>query len=127
MAHFTIQPTKGGGWLIDGTDVNGVHNSKALPYDASWDEYQALMQYKTAVPEWDAAVKEFYAPLTDKKAALFPEKRVTSRVRVIEAAVKGKPAVECQLSENGELIEAIVEGNFDILRWVGNDLIALEV
>ena len=113
--------------IIRGTDKYGVEGAMRV-YTAGWDRYQELMAAHERGDAADAAILEFFKPLTDALEDLRVQPQEADPIqntRVIHEAVEGEqavPAVAVNIGYHGMLIAAILEGHEDRLAWVGNEL-----
>ena len=124
---FTYTPGINGHGVIRGTDKYGVEGAQSV-YSASWDQLQELNNNIDQGAAADEAILEFFKPLMDKLEAVRVQPQEADPIqsrRVIREAVEGEqavPALEVELSYDGMLISAVLEGHQDRLAWVGNEL-----
>jgi hypothetical protein len=129
MTLSTI-PLISGGYLVKGTDTEGVKGSTILTSD-SWDRVVHVRQHRQADETFDAAVEEFFAPIVaaaeQASAALAGPTQDWGTV-VFDEGVQGEEAQAIQLDGDGILLRILHEGNQNLLRWVGDDkLVAIQV
>ena len=128
MTLSTI-PLISGGYLVKGTDAEGNKGTTILNSD-SWDALVHLRTHEVAQEQFDAVVKEFFAPLTDAadqakaqlKGATQDWGTVTLGKRVV-----GHEAQVVHLDADGILLRLLHEGQGDLLRWVNDEtLVAIQ-
>lgn len=127
---LSVTPLITGGYLVKGTDGEGNKGSTILTSER-WDLVLHLRNHEVAEAEFDKAVEEFFAPLTDAadkaKALLAGPTSDYSTVSVGEN-VEGSHARNIELDEDGILLRILHEGNQNLLFWVGDDkLVAVQV
>jgi len=118
--------------LVRGTDVFGTSGSTVLD-SSQWSEVNSRKEFSQATDEFDKAVAEFFAPLTE--AAEKINKKVTkqpdalSYVVLSEATegVQAKPAQLIKLTKDSIILRIIEQGNTDRLAWVADELEVLAV
>jgi len=114
--------------LVKGTDSLG--NSGQTVLDSSqWNQVKAQRSHAGAHDQFDAAVEEFFAPLT--KAAELLEVGFTQPV-VDEAAyvtiregvdgTEGQSPVVAKLNHDSIVLRLLEEGKHERLVWVNDDL-----
>lgn len=123
-------PLISGGYLVKGQDSEGNKGSTILTSER-WDMVQHLRNHEVATAEFDAAVEEFFAPLSDaadKAKALLAGPVGEYNTVTIGENVEGSAAKEIELDEDGILLRILFEGNQNLLLWVGDDkLVAIQV
>lgn len=129
MAHFTATPLISGGYMVEGTDANGVTGVTKL-VSRAWDKYLEMEAYEAASAVFDEAVSAFVQPLVEAaeeaKALAAKPGQGWDRIVLIEAE-PGKPEISLDLDEDGVLLYVIHSEEYDILRWVGGSLVAIAV
>lgn len=122
---FEVTPLLDGRTLVEGTDIKGVEGRTVLSSPA----WQAVLNYRKqdeAMAEFDKTVKAFFAPLTEAADKL-AETTVNPWATVtIGESVEGVTAREVQLDEQGIILRLLAETDGSMLRWVGNDLVAVQ-
>lgn len=128
---FTTTPLTNERVLVEGQDIRGVQGQQIL--DASqWLELGARKAVSQAQDAFDAAVEEFFKPLTEAaEKASNAVKRPTDSIDyvVLEEAEEGKPAkpgVLVKLHAHSVILRILESGNTDRLRWVGDELVVTE-
>lgn len=118
--------------LVSGTDTVGTENSTVL--DASqWYEIQALQAHNEAHSEFDSAVEDFFAPLTEAidklESAGVKQVDPISYVTIHEGSegTPGTDAVTLKLTADSIVLRLLEQGDTDRLIWVGDKLEVLEV
>ena len=122
---FEVTPLLDGRTLVEGTDIKGVEGRTVLSSPA----WQAVLDYRKqdeAMAEFNKTVEAFYAPLTEAADKL-SETTVNPWATVtIGESVEGVTAREVQLDEQGIILRLLAETDGSMLRWVGNDLVAVQ-
>jgi hypothetical protein len=121
---FTIQTMLGGTALVSGTDKLG-NEGKTIVSTTQWDELTGRDNFSQAEADFDAAVEEFFKPLTKaakkaKKALARPSQDPAEYI-VLKEEVKGQahqPAEIVPLSRDSIILRLIEEGQTDRLVWV---------
>lgn len=121
---FTIQTMLGGTALVSGTDKLG-NEGKTIVSTTQWDELTGRDNFSQAEADFDAAVEEFFEPLTKaakkaKKALARPSQDPAEYI-VLKEEVKGQahqPAEIVPLSRDSIILRLIEEGQTDRLVWV---------
>lgn len=121
---FQVQNMLGDQALVSGTDKLG-NEGKTIVSTSQWDELKARSNFSAATEDFDAAVKEFFAPLTEaaEKAelALAGKPQDSAEYVVLKEATEGvepEPAEIVALSKDSIILRLIEEGNTDRLMWV---------
>lgn len=98
---------------------------------AQWDNLKALSQTNEAQADFDQAVKDFFAPLTDAidklETAKAPKVDDTFLV-VIGETVEGTPDKQARvyhLGHDAAVLRILESGDHSRLVWVGNDAIEI--
>lgn len=126
MAQFTTTPVVGGGTLVEGVDNAGIAGSVILN-DPAWTSYQEFTQFSSAMDEYDAKVREFFAPLVEAAEAVSAnDKKDWTHITVGED-VEGEKAKVVHLGPDGVILRIIAETDGSSLRWINGHLVALEV
>lgn len=113
--------------LVEGTDRFGVNDRKVL--DATeYNELFAADQHSAAHEAFDAAVREFYAPLTaaveEFEAAHTAEDDDLFEITVQEevAPTLGQPEIRRRLGRDTVILRLIEQGEEDRLIWIKGEL-----
>ena len=121
---FIVQNMLGAQALVSGTDHLG-NEGKTIVSTTQWDELKARTGFSVATEDFDAAVLEFFAPLTEaaKKlgASVERKKQDPTEYVVIKngvEAVAGEPNEVVGLTRDSIILRLIEEGNTDRLVWV---------
>lgn len=121
---FHVQNMIGDQALVSGTDKLG-NEGKTIVSTAQWDELKARANFSSAVEDFDAAVQEFFKPLTEAaektEQALQRKQQDPSEYIVLTEGtegVKATPAEIVPLSQDSIILRLIEEGNTDRLVWV---------
>ena len=126
---FTTTALVGNRVLVTGTDFLGTEG-KAVLDSSQWVAVNARKQHNVASKEFDTAVEEFFAPLTqaaDKAHAATqgPVEDPITYVVIDDAVegVQGKPAHVEKLTRDSVILR-ILETDADCTRlaWVGDQL-----
>jgi hypothetical protein len=123
---FTTTPVVGGGTFVEGTDAVGTHGS-AILHDRAWSAYQDHIAMDAAMQQYDAAVKEFFAPLVEAAEAAKPSDKKDWQHITVGEEVEGSTPDIIHLGPEGIVLRIIAETDGSSLRWVNGNLIALEV
>lgn len=122
---FEVTPLLDGRTLVEGTDIKGVEGRTVLSSPA----WRAVLDYRKqdeAMAEFDKTVEAFFAPLTEAADKL-AETTVNPWATVtIGESVEGVTAREVTLDEQGIILRLLAETDGSMLRWVGNDLVAVQ-
>ena len=122
---FEVTPLLDGRTLVEGSDIKGVEGRTVLSSPA----WQAVLDYRKqdeAMAEFDKTVEAFFAPLTEAADKL-AETTVNPWATVtIGESVEGVTAREVKLDEQGIILRLLAETDGSMLRWVGNDLVAVQ-
>lgn len=121
---FVVQNMLGDQALVSGTDHRGF-DGKTIVSTTQWDELKARTNFSSAVEDFDAAVEEFFKPLTEaaeKAAKASAGKPQDSSEYVVlkegTEGVKSEPAQIVALTKDSIILRLIEEGNTDRLVWV---------
>ena len=128
MTHFTTTRLVGSRVLIKGQDVFGVEGQTIVSSE-QWDEIGADKAYSQAEADFNAAVEDFFKPLTEaaEKMHKAVEKPADSiGYVVLQEGEEGKPAVAEQLIKltHDSIVLRLIEQNptTNRLVWVGDEL-----
>lgn len=120
---FTTTPLIGGGTLVEGTDSAGKDGSVILRSEL-WDQVVAYRAKARAQVGFDAALKEFFKPLTDATDAFraSAEDDEDSVVVLDEgtAHVQGEEPKRIHLDPDGIVLKLLSEHRHASLRWIAN-------
>jgi hypothetical protein len=124
---FTTVKLAGQRTLVKGEDNLG-NNGQAVLSSAQWDYIKAESTQDHRLAEFNAAVDEFFQPLTDAVDAF--NEGVKSDVDPIDTVtigdevehVEGRPARTIELSHDSKVLRLIEEGQHSRLIWVGDNL-----
>lgn len=128
---FQVQNMLGNKALVSGTDLAG-NEGKTIVDTTQWDELRARKNFTSAKADFDAAVEEFFAPITEAAEAL--EKAVETKAPdaaayiVLSEEVEGvahQPRKVVALSQDSIVLRMIEEGNTDRLIWVDESTLAV--
>ena len=120
---FVVQIMLGAQALVSGSDHRG-NEGKAIVSTTQWDELKQRTNFSSASEDFDAAVKAFFAPLTEAaetvKAAAKKEQDPLEYVVLKKGveAVAGETDQIVELSKDSIILRLIEEGNTDRLVWV---------
>ena len=126
MSKFTTTRLAGDRMLV----TNGG-KKQAILDTKQWDYIKSQMQTNEAVADFDQAVKEFFAPLTeaiDKLEAAQAPKIDDTYMVVIGEDVAGTPdqtARAYHLHHDSAVLRILESGDHSRLVWVGNDAIEI--
>lgn len=127
---FTTTALLDGGVLVEGTDSKGNDGTTILKSER-WTAVLHMRAHEVAQDQFDAAVKEFFAPLTDAAdAAKALLSNTTSNGKdwghvTLGEDVEGTQSQIVELDEDGILLRMLAEGAHDQLRWVNDRLVAV--
>lgn len=128
---FHVQNMIGGQALVSGTDKLG-NEGKTVVSTTQWDELNARSNFSKATEDFNAAVEEFFAPLTEaaKKAEreLNRQKQDPAEYVVLTEGTEGaeaKPAEIIQLTRDSIILRLIEEGDTDRLMWVDESTLGI--
>ena len=129
MSRFTVAPLLNDQALVVGTDYNNVTNQVVVS-TSEWNDIKGHNNFVEATANFDAAVEEFYAELTEAADAVNLALNATTAPDpmssiVLHEGVEGveaKPAVVRQLSTDSIILRIIEAGDTDRLVWVGDQL-----
>lgn len=123
---FNVQTMLGQQAVVSGTDINGNAGTTTVS-TAQWEELNGRSGFSKAEAEFDKAVEDFFAPLTQAAekatAALAGKTQDPVEFVVLNEAtegVKAKPATIVALSKDSIILRLIEEGNTDRLVWVND-------
>ena len=126
MNTFKYTQTTSNQVVVEGTDSHGVFN-RLIVDGEQWTSIKQVEETLLAAQEFDAAVEEFFRPLTD--AAPVSEKQSDFATYTLK---QGKDAVEkvlplqYELTNDSQILRAIDFELFDLLMWVGDNLVVLQ-
>jgi len=120
--------------LVQGTDIFSVYGRTTLD-STQWDEIKADGQYSEAIDAFDAAVKQFFAPLLEAAEAAqqaAPSMDTVDPIAyvVLNEEVEGveaQPAQLIHLTNDSIVLRLIEQGETDRLVWVDGTLEILEL
>jgi hypothetical protein len=127
MSTFTITRLVGDRAIVKGTDVFGVEGSVTV-FTTQWDEVNANTAYDQATEAFEAAVEEFFAPLTKAAEAMHQSvSRPTDSIGYVvlregQAAVPAQSEHIVKLNRDSVILRLVEQGDFDRLVWVGDEL-----
>lgn len=123
MGSFTVQNMLGSQALVQGTDDLG--NSGSVVLDTTqWDEVKQDEKFSTAKADFDAAVEEFFRPLTDAAEAAEAAQQQTYddlEYVVVTEGQEGQAPVEqeiLELNRDSIILRIIESGDTSRLIWV---------
>ena len=132
-SNFTTLNLSGERVLIKGTDSQGT-DGQTVVFATEWNEVKRRTQHSEAHEDFDRAVEEFFAPLTQAAEALDLAFNQQSRDPISfvvldegEAASPGRTEVVIKLSHDSVVLRLLESGDTDRLVWVGDTLEVLEV
>jgi hypothetical protein len=119
---FTVQSMLGDQALVSGTDAFGK-TGKTVVSTQQWDELKAKQNFSAAVEDFDAAVAEFFRPLTDAAEAVTDTQPTYDPAEyiVLTEEVEGVEAKEqeiVELTRDSIILRLIEEGTTDRLIWI---------
>lgn len=128
---FHVQNMIGGQALVSGTDYRG-NEGKTVVNTIQWDELNARANFSKATEDFDAAVEQFFAPLTEaaEKAELTlnsQQQDPTEYVVLTEGTegVEAQRAEIVQLTRDSIILRLIEEGETDRLVWVDESTLGI--
>lgn len=124
--QFSYTPGVAGTGVISGTDKHGVTGQQFVS-SRTYDHAQHLVATVNKGEQADEAIREFWAPLTDKLEALedvdvFDPLDGTVTIKDAYEDVPGDQGLEATLDHDGVLILAVEDGHWDRLSWVNGEL-----
>jgi hypothetical protein len=132
MAQFTTTRLVDERVLVQGTDVFGNEGQTVLD-SSQWTEVNSHKEFDQATAAFDAAVEEFFKPLTEaaeavgKKLEKQPDPIGFVVLSEEVAGVQGKPAHLVKLTKDSTVLRILESGDHDRLAWVNDQLEVLEV
>lgn len=130
---FTTLALTGDRVLVKGTDGQGTQGETVLD-GSEWAEVKANRDHHLAHDEFEAAVEEFFAPITEAAEKLNagfvrPDTDESSFVVIEEGeeATPGRRPVVFKLSRDSIILRLLEEGGEDRLVWVNDELEVLAV
>jgi hypothetical protein len=117
--------------LVKGTDVFGTDGETVLD-SSQWTQVNSHKEFDQATEAFDAAVREFFAPLQEageKLAAVNDKTPDPIGFVVLSEEVKGVRAKEAhlvKLTKDSIILRLIESGATDRLAWVADQLEVLE-
>lgn len=128
-AQFTITRLVGHRAIITGQDQFGTEG-RILVDTRQWDEVLRLTARDQATQEFDQAVEQFFAPLTEAVEAFeqAQQRRAEDDLTtvVVREPVEGahaQPGLKITLNPDSLLLRLVEAGNFDRLVWVHDDVL----
>jgi hypothetical protein len=124
---LTTTKLMGGGTLIEGTDITGQQGRTVL-VSSRWEAVQSIRAHIAAGEAFDEAVKAFFAPITDAAEAAAKIAHPSASqydTFVVSEGVEGEEREVIQLDAAGIILRLLDEDRQDLLRWVGDDLVAI--
>ena len=128
---FHVQNMIGGQALVSGTDYLG-NQGKTVVSTVQWDELNARTNFSKATEDFDAAVEEFFAPLTEAAEKIEreldrKEQDPTEYVVLTEGTkgVEAQPAEIIQLSRDSMILRLIEDNAYDRLVWVDESTLGI--
>jgi PAS domain-containing protein len=121
---FEVTSLLDGRTLVEGTDIKGVQGRTVL-WSPAW---QAVLDYRKqdeAMAEFDKTVEAFFAPLTEAADKLAETTVNPWGTVTLGENVEGVTAREVQLDSQGVILRLLAETDGSMLRWVGDDLVAI--
>ena len=124
---FTTTRLVGARVMVKGTDVFGTEGQTVVD-STQWDEVNANTEFDQATEAFEAAVQEFFAPITEAAEKLNSSmKRPDDPASyvVLKEAVEGvqaEPAQLVRLSKDSVVLRLIEQGDTDRLVWVNDEL-----
>lgn len=126
---LTTTPLIGGAVLVKGTDSTGTDGTAVIRSEI-WTQVKEYRAKKEAQSGFDAEVLKFFKPLTDAAEAFNATVESDGLdVVVINEGTEGIDAVEAEkvrLDAAGTVLRILEEGDHDLLRWVGDELVAIK-
>jgi hypothetical protein len=125
MAQFTSTPLMGGGVLVEGMDDTGK-SGRTLLHSDRWAMAQHLRKHKDAEDIFGAAVQQTFGPLikaAEDAKALLAEPSSKWDTVVLTEATEGVAEERVPLDADGIILNILDAGRFDLLRWVGDDIL----
>lgn len=126
MSNFKYTQTTSNQVVVEGTDSHGVFN-RLIVDGEQWTSIKQVEETLLAAQEFDAAVEEFFRPLTD--AAPVSEKQsdfATYTLKQGKNAVEEVLPLQYELTNDSQILRAIDFELFDLLMWVGDNLVVLQ-
>ena len=126
MSKFNTTRLAGARMLV----TNGGKKQTILDTE-QWDYIKSLTETNEAQADFDKAVKDFFAPLTeavDKIEAAKAPKVDETYVVVVGETVEGTPGKQARayhLSHDAAVLRILESGDPSRLVWVGNDAIEI--
>ena len=111
--------------------VTNGGKKQAILDTAQWDYIKSLTETNEAQADFDKAVKDFFAPLTeavDKLESAKVPKVDETYVVVVGETVEGTPGKQAHayhLSHDSAVLRILESGDHSRLVWVGNDAIEI--
>jgi hypothetical protein len=112
--------------LVQGTDVNGI-SGKTILDSSQFNELKGNSAHDAAHEAFDAAVKEFWAPITEAAETLAAahvavEDIFVEKIADASPAVPARSAEYVRLTPDTVILRRIEAGETDGLIWVGDNL-----
>lgn len=111
--------------------VTNGGKKQAILDTQQWDHIKSLTQTNEAQADFDEAVKDFFAPLTeaiDKLEAAKAPKVDETYLVVVGETVEGTPGKQARayhLCHDAAVLRILESGDHSRLVWVGNDAIEI--
>lgn len=125
---FTTTALVGDRVLVRGQDFLGTEGQVVLD-SSQWSEVNRTKQFKEASSEFDAAVEEFFAPLTaaaDKAKAKGKKEQDPIEFVVLDEGTEGTPGTPAhlvKLTKDSQILRLIEDNaGTDRLAWVNDTL-----
>lgn len=128
---FTINRLVGGRAVVSGTDKFGTTNQVVVD-TTQWDEINASTAFDQATEAFEAAVEDFFKPLTEAAEKINKQLNKPNdplSYVVLHEGSEGVPAQAEQLiklNKDSIVLRLVGAGNTDRLVWVGDNLEVLE-
>lgn len=128
-ASFTVQELLGGGAIVAGTDTHGA-TGKTHVETRQWDSIKQKIVDSSNVEQFNAAVENFFKPLTDAAEAVLaastpePDELTFVVIDPGQDGTEAKPAEVYTLCEDSIILRILEEGNqadIDRLVWLSED------
>lgn len=125
---FSVTTLSGHRALVRGTDNHGTTDETVLD-TTQWDEIKSHFAGDSALADFDAAVEEFFAPLTEAKEAFEAAVKARETDPLAELVVHepieataGHAGLSYTLTKDSQVLRLIEEGQADRLLWVKGSL-----
>lgn len=125
---FSITTLSGHRALVRGTDNHGTTDEAVLD-TTQWDEIKAHFAGDSAMEDFDAAVKEFFAPIMEAQEKLDAAVKARETDPLAELVVHepveataGHAGLSYTLTKDSQVLRLLEEGKSDRLVWVKGTL-----